>query len=281
MIDDTRRERRLLGRVGQAIADFGLIAPGDRVMVGVSGGKDSWVLLDLLRRIARRAPIRFDLVAVSIDQGFPGFRGEVIEDYLAREGYVYEMRHARIALTVRERIAPGDTFCSFCARLRRGALYRAASELGCTTLALGHHADDAIETLLLNLFFAGRLRGLPPRLALPGRPAVIRPLAYLWESEIADYARARGFPLVGCGCPGCGNPTLQRHRVKGWLRELERTHPGVKRSALAALARVDAGSLSTAAGRGGRRRKRSAARRAAGLVGVELLAAPGAGLAGG
>jgi tRNA 2-thiocytidine biosynthesis protein TtcA len=249
-----RLERRLDVRLGRAIGDFDLIRPGDRILVGVSGGKDSWVLLHLLRRLQRRAPVAFDLLAVSIDQGFPGFRADVIEDYLAREGYTYEMRHARIGLTVREKLAPGETFCSLCARLRRGTLYRLADELGCGTIALGHHADDCIETLLLNQFFNGRLRGMPARLAARnGRHVVIRPLVYLWEEEIAEYARALGVPVVCCGCPGCLDPTLERHRVKRLLRELERAHPGLKRSLLASLGRVDPPSLLLApGGRSGR-----------------------------
>ena len=242
--ETARLERRLEARLGQAIGDFGLIAPGDRILVGVSGGKDSWVMLHLLRRLQRKAPVRFDLVALSIDQGFPGFRADVIVDYLAREGYTYEMRHARVALTVREKLAPGDTFCSMCARLRRGAIYRFADELSCRIVALGHHADDVIETLLLNLFFNGRLKGMPARVpAQNGRHTVIRPLVYLWEDEIADYARALGFPVVCCGCPGCLDPTMERHRIKRLLRELEKGHPGLKRSMLSALARVDGETL--------------------------------------
>jgi tRNA 2-thiocytidine biosynthesis protein TtcA len=239
-----RLERRLMSRMGQAIGDFELIEAGDRILVGVSGGKDSWVLLHLLRCLQARAPVRFELVAVSIDQGFPGFRGDVIEAYLAREGYAYEMKHARIGLTVREKIQPGETFCSLCARLRRGALYRYADELGCNKIALGHHADDAVETLLLNQFFNGQVRAMPPRLrARNGRHTVIRPLCYLWEQEIADYARAMEFPVICCGCPGCLDPTLNRHRIKALLRQLEKAHPGLKRSLLAAPARVDVASL--------------------------------------
>src|SRR5688572_19398455 len=151
--DDQRLERRLLTRFGEAIGDFGLIEGGDRILVGVSGGKDSWALLNLLRLTQRRAPIRFELLALNVDQGFAGFRADLIEERLAREGYAYEMRSARINLTVKEKIQPGETFCSLCARLRRGALYKYADELGCNKIALGHHADDFIETLLLNLFF--------------------------------------------------------------------------------------------------------------------------------
>jgi tRNA 2-thiocytidine biosynthesis protein TtcA len=242
--DIERLERRLEARIGRAIADFELIEPGDRILVGVSGGKDSWALLHLLRLLQRKAPVRFDLVALNVDQGFAGFRADIVEDYLAREGYAYEMRSARINLTVKEKIEPGDTFCSLCARLRRGALYKYADELACNKIALGHHADDFIETLLLNLFFNGRIKAMHPRLrATNGRHTVIRPLVYAWETEILEYVPARGFPVVCCACPGCKDPTLQRHRVKTLLRELERVHPGLKRSLLGALSRVDLASL--------------------------------------
>lgn len=242
--DVERLERKLAARVGKAIGDFGLIEPGDRILVGISGGKDSWALLHLLRRLARRAPVRFDLVALNIDQGFTGFRADIVEDYLAREGYTYEMRSARINLTVKEKIQPGDTFCSLCARLRRGALYRYADELHCNKIALGHHADDFVETLLLNLFFNGQIKAMHPRFAAEnGRHTVIRPLVYVWEAEILEYVPARGFPVVCCACPGCNDPTLQRHRLKKLLRELERAHPGIKRSLLGALSRVDVESL--------------------------------------
>jgi tRNA 2-thiocytidine biosynthesis protein TtcA len=251
--DQQRLERRLSSRFGEAIGDFGLIEPGDRILVGVSGGKDSWALLHLLRMTQRRAPVRFDLVALNVDQGFPGFRADLIEDHLAREGYPYEMRSARINLTVKEKIQPGETFCSLCARLRRGALYKYADELGCNKIALGHHADDFIETLLLNLFFNGQIKGMHARLrATNGRHTVIRPLVYTWEEDIAEYVRERAFPVVCCACPGCKDPTLQRHRMKRLLRELERTHPGLKRSLLGALGRVDLGSLPIPTRRGAR-----------------------------
>jgi tRNA 2-thiocytidine biosynthesis protein TtcA len=188
--------------------------------------------------------VRFELVALNVDQGFAGFRADLIEDYLVREGYPFEMRSARINLTVKEKIQPGETFCSLCARLRRGALYKYADQLGCNKIALGHHADDFIETLLLNQFFNGQIKAMHPRLrAQNSRHTVIRPLVYVWEDEIVDYARAMGFPVVCCACPGCKDPTLQRHRVKGLLRELERVHPGLKRSLLGALSRVDLASL--------------------------------------
>ena len=229
-----------MARVGDAIGDFDLIEAGDRILVGVSGGKDSWALLHLLRLIQRRAPVRFDLLALNVDQGFPGFRADLIEEHLAREGYAYEMRSARINLTVKEKIRPGETFCSLCARLRRGALYRYADELGCNKIALGHHADDFVETLLLNLFFGGRTKGMPARLrAENARHTVVRPLVYVWEDEIAEYVRAARFPVVCCACPGCNDPTLQRHRMKRLLRDLERVYPGLKRSLLGALGRVD------------------------------------------
>ena len=244
MSDIGRLERRLAARVGKAIGDFALIEAGDRVLVGVSGGKDSWALLCLLRLLQRRAPVRFDLLAVTVDHGFAGFRADLVEDYLAREGYAYEIRSARINLTVREKIEPGETFCSLCARLRRGALYRYADELGCNKIALGHHADDFIETLLLNLFFNGRIKAMHPRLrARNGRHTVIRPLVDVWEAELLEYARARGFPVVCCACPGCEDPTLRRHQVKHLLLELERLRPGIKRSLRGALSRIDLDTL--------------------------------------
>jgi tRNA 2-thiocytidine biosynthesis protein TtcA len=251
--DVGRLERRLERSLGQAIGDFTLIEPGDRILVGVSGGKDSWALLHLLRRLRQRAPVDFELLALNVDQGFAGFRADLIEDYLAREGYAYELRSARINLTVKEKIQPGDTFCSLCARLRRGALYKYADELSCNKIALGHHADDFIETLLLNLFFNGQIKAMHPALrARNGRHTVIRPLVYVWEEEIVEYTRALGFPVVCCACPGCKDPTLQRHRVKKLLGELERVHPGLKRSLLGALSRVDLGALPIPSRRGAR-----------------------------
>jgi tRNA 2-thiocytidine biosynthesis protein TtcA len=243
-LDLERLERRLERRLGQAIGDFELIEPGDRILVGVSGGKDSWALLHLLRLLQRKAPVRFELLALNLDQGFTGFRVDLIEDYLAREGYAYEMRSARVNLTVKEKIQPGDTFCSLCARLRRGAIYKHAEQLGCNKIALGHHADDFVETLLLNQFFNGQIKAMHPRLrARNGLHTVIRPLVYVWEDEVVEYARGMAFPVVCCACPGCKDPTLQRHRVKKLLRELERVHPGLKRSLLGALSRVDLASL--------------------------------------
>jgi tRNA 2-thiocytidine biosynthesis protein TtcA len=277
MSDVERLERRLMARFGEAIGDFGLIEPGDRILVGVSGGKDSWALLNLLRLTQGRAPVRFELLPLNVDQGFAGFRADLIEEHLAREGHAYEMRSARINLTVKEKIAPGETFCSLCARLRRGALYKYADELGCNKIALGHHADDFVETLLLNLFFNGRIKAMPARLhARNGRHTVIRPLVYVWEDEIAEYVRALEFPVVCCACPGCNDPTLQRHRMKRLLRDLERTHPGLKRSLLGALARVDLGSLPIPA----RRRARPGDRLPllAGAAGAALAAALGRGI---
>src|SRR5262245_21485170 len=275
-----RLEHRLERRLGQAVGDFELIAPGDRILVGVSGGKDSWALLHLLRLLQRKAPVRFDLVALNVDQGFPGYRADIVEEYLAREGYPYEMRNARINLTVKEKIQPGETFCSLCARLRRGALYRYADELHCNKIALGHHADDFIETLLLNLFFNGQIKAMHARFcAENGRHTVIRPLVYAWEEEIAEFVRAREFPVVCCACPGCKDPTLQRHRMKRLLRELERAHPGLKRSLLGALGRVDLGSLPIPVRRGARPGDRLPL--LVGVAGQALVGASGPGDGGG
>jgi tRNA 2-thiocytidine biosynthesis protein TtcA len=266
-----------LTRFGEAIGDFGLIESGDRILVGVSGGKDSWALLHLLRLTQRRAPVSFELIPLNVDQGFPGFRADLIEDQLGREGYAYEMRNARINLTVKEKIQPGETFCSLCARLRRGALYKYADELRCNKIALGHHADDFIETLLLNLFFNGQIKGMHARLkASNGRHTVIRPLIYAWEEDIAEYVRAKQFPVVCCACPGCKDPTLQRHKMKRLLRELERTNPGLKRSLLGALGRIDLGSLPVPTRRGARLGDRLPV--LAGAAGMALAAALGPGV---
>ena len=257
MSDNHRLERRLMARFGEAIGDFGLIEPGDRILVGVSGGKDSWALLNLLRLTQRRAPIGFDLVPLNVDQGFPGFRADLIEEHLAREGHAYEMRSARINLTVKEKIQPGETFCSLCARLRRGALYKYADELGCNKIALGHHADDFIETLLLNLFFNGQTKAMPARLrARNGRHTVIRPLVYLFgRRDRRSTSGSWALPSSARACPGLRRiPTPgRRHRMKPLLRELERAYPGLKRSLLGALGRVDLGSLPIPARRNGAR----------------------------
>ena len=241
-----RLEKRLLHLVGKAIGDYRLIEDGDRIAVAVSGGKDSWTLLEILELLRRRAPVKFSLVCVHVDQGFKDFRYDWVADYLESRAFEYKVYHSQSYQMIEEKIEPGVTYCSFCARIRRGVLYRAARELGCNKIALGHHADDAIETLLLNLFFEGRLASMPPRLvADDGESIVIRPLIYVSEKDLATYAydvdpvthRPR-YPIVCCNCPVCGDEALKRRQMKKLLLDLEREYPMIKKSLLAAMGNV-------------------------------------------
>jgi tRNA 2-thiocytidine biosynthesis protein TtcA len=233
-----RLERRLLRRVGEAIADFALVEDGDRILVAVSGGKDSATLLHLLVRLRERAPVRFDLLAVNLDQGQPGYPAHVVEDHLRAVGVPYRMIRRDTYSVVRRLVPEGKTTCPVCSRLRRGVLYGAAEELGCNKIALGHHRDDLVETLLLSALYSGALRSMPPRLrAADGRNVVIRPLCYAPEEEIAEFAEAMRFPVVPCDL--CGSqPNLRRKRVKALLGELSAEHPAVKGNLLHALGRV-------------------------------------------
>lgn len=233
-----RLERRLARDVGKAVADFGMLAQGDRVMVAISGGKDSYTLLHLLRKLQRVAPIDFELVAVNVDQGQPGFPVEVLREWLAREWYPHRVVVEDTYSIVKEKVPEGKTYCSLCSRLRRGILYNVAQELGCTKLALGHHRDDALHTLMLNLFFAGQLKSMPPKLQSDdGRNLVIRPLIYAQEEMIARFAALQAFPILPCNL--CGSQeNLQRKQMRTLLEELEAKHPGTKTSMLAALRNV-------------------------------------------
>ena len=231
--------RKLRHGVGKAIADFGLIEEGDRIAVAVSGGKDSYAMLLLLEDLRRRAPVTFELVAVNIDSGYPGYRTDVIEDFFRKNGFSYRMVPSRHYAIIKEKRRPGSSYCSICSRLKRGELYEAARTMGCNKLALGHHRDDFIETLLLNQFFVGSLKSMSASmLADNGITTVIRPLVYLAEEDIAEFSRQAGLPVVCCCCPVSGSADLQRRRMKQLLMDLQADIPHVKNSLLKALSNV-------------------------------------------
>jgi len=235
----TALEARLAKKTTRAICDFSLIEDGDRIMVGLSGGKDSWALLQMLDVLRHHAKIRFSLVAANIDSGYKDYRHDLIMRTCEERGWECRVVHTTIAEVIDDLLDATDTPCSLCGRIRRGVLYRVASEVGATKIALGHHADDCIETLLLNFFFEGTLKAMPARLTSDnGAHVVIRPLVYVLESEASAYARECGFPIVGCCCPACGDLSLQRQRVKRLLLDLEREHAGVKNSMIQALKNV-------------------------------------------
>ena len=231
-------EKKLAHEMGRCIADFELIEPGDRVMVAVSGGKDSYTLLHLLDRARQRAPVRFDLVAVHLDQGQPGYDGAALEAWLTGRGFTHHILREDTYQLVKKHIPEGQTYCSMCSRLRRGILYNAAERLGCTKIALGHHRDDAIETLMLNMMFNGTLSAMPAKLQSDdGRNTVIRPLLYSSERDIAAYASTLDFPIIPCNL--CGSQeNLWRQEVKQLLDDIEERVPKVRQSMLAALKNV-------------------------------------------
>ncbi|MFQ1050739.1 tRNA 2-thiocytidine(32) synthetase TtcA [Avibacterium paragallinarum] len=219
-------QKRLRRNVGEAIADFNMIEDGDKVMVCLSGGKDSYTLLDILLNLRLNAPIHFDIVAVNLDQKQPGFPEQVLPEYLASIGVDYKIVEENTYGIVKEKIPEGKTTCSLCSRLRRGILYRTATELGATKIALGHHRDDMLETLFLNMFYGGKLKSMPPKLISDdGKQIVIRPLAYCKEKDIEKYAIAKQFPIIPCNL--CGSqPNLQRQVVKEMLQKWDRQYPG-------------------------------------------------------
>ncbi len=237
-VEIAKLKKRLHRQVGRAIADFSMIENGDRVMVCVSGGKDSYSLLDILIELRARTPIDFSIVAVNLDQKQPGFPADVLPDYLARLGVDYRIVEQDTYSVVKRLVPEGKTMCSLCSRLRRGVLYRVASELGATKIALGHHRDDMVQTLLMNMFFGGRLKGMPPKLVSDdGRHVVIRPLAYVAESDLARWAAEREFPIIPCNL--CGSQkNLQRVRIGEMLRAWEREDPGRIDRIFDAMARV-------------------------------------------
>src|SRR5512134_2715606 len=232
-------EARIAKKTTKAITDFNLIEDGDRIMVGLSGGKDSWALLQVLDNLRQRAPIKFSLIAVNVDSGYKDFKHGVIAKTCEERGWEYRIEHTSIGDVMDDILESNATPCSLCARLRRDVLYRIASEVGATKIALGHHQDDFIETLLLNLFFAGALKAMPARLVSDdGAHVVVRPLVYVTEAEARGYAKERALPIVGCCCPACGDLSLQRQRVKRLIAELEVEHPEVKSSMIRALGNV-------------------------------------------
>ena len=223
---DNKLEKRLCREVGRAIGDFNMIVPGDRVMVCVSGGKDSYGLLEVLLMLRERAPIDFDIIAVNLDQKQPGFPEQVLPDYLTQRGVKFHIE-VRDTYSIVKRVIPeGKTTCGLCSRLRRGILYRVADELGATKIALGHHQGDILETLFLNMFFNGKLKSMPPKLVSDdGKHVVIRPLAYVKEADLERFAAVKQFPIIPCNLCGA-QETLQRREVKQMLAEWEKRYPG-------------------------------------------------------
>ena len=235
----TPLEARVAKKVTRAIVDYRLIENGDRVMVGLSGGKDSWALIQILDVLQKRAPISFSIVAVNVNSGYERFRHDLVTEACAARGWECRVEHTTIGAIMDDVLDDGDTPCSLCARLRRGVLYRLAKDVGATKIALGHHMDDFVETALLNLFFQGSLKAMPARLVSDNKQhIVIRPLVYVTEAEARSYTQEAGLPVIGCCCPACGDLSLKRQRIKRLLADLELEHPDIKNSMIKALSNV-------------------------------------------
>ncbi len=242
--------RRIKKLVGKAIGDFALLEEGDRVAVAVSGGKDSYTLLHILEALRRRAPVRYELVAVNVDAGFPGYRRDLLAAHLEAHGFAHHLESTDCYRIIEEKRRPDSSYCAFCARLRRGVLYTVADRLGCNKLALGHHLDDFIETLLLNQFYVGSLKAMSPKLlADNGRHTVIRPLVYVPEDDIREFARRNEFPLISCACPVAGTGDLQRQRMKRLVNELTAEIPHLRSSLLHAMGNLQPRHLLPVTGR--------------------------------
>jgi tRNA 2-thiocytidine biosynthesis protein TtcA len=235
----SRLERKIVRRAGAAVGDHGLISDGDHLLVAVSGGKDSLSLLHVLRLLGRRSPVRFRITAVTVHQGSPRFDTARLEEHYRREGFEYHIEHVPIDQILAAKLAPGTIPCSLCSRIRRGVLYTLAPKIGCTKIALGHHLDDLLETLLLNMFFGGQLRSMAPRLRSDdGRNVVIRPLCYVPEAWLVEYSQQQRFPVSSCATEGCGEVDARRQQMKRLIAELSHQSPQLRWHMLRALRNV-------------------------------------------
>ncbi len=236
--------QRIKRQVGKAIADFDLIAEGDRIAVGISGGKDSYTLLYTLEELRKKAPVKFELIAINIDPGFPGYRKELIQNYLQQQNFNHVMAKTNSYQIIEEKLRPGTSYCAFCAHLRRGTLYAQAEKLQCNKIALGHHLDDFIETLLLNQFYSGSLAAMSAKFhSNNNQHIVIRPLVYVEERMIEDFSSRQNFPIVHCSCPVVGATDQNRQQMKQLVQNLSREIPEIRNSMISAIGNVQPGYL--------------------------------------